>query len=238
MTLVHASNYRELLIGSGRARDKRLKVPSRPENDWACLTTLDCNPDVKPDILWDLNLVPPWKIPTKPGSLGVSFGYEAITECSFDEIHAYEVLEHLGRQGDAHSFFAHFSEIWRLLKPNGYLCATVPSRHSPWAWGDPSHTRLITLESLTFLDQSQYIRQCDGKLSPMSDFRNIYKADFALCCQEDDKETFAFVLQAIKPSRIGTALKAEEIMGRYRNALGELARDATPEKIDFEVKPK
>ena len=189
--MVHASNYRELLIGSGHARDKRLKVPSRPLDDWACLTTLDHNRDVNPDVLCELEDIP-WGTYAR-----------ALEESFYDEIHAYEVLEHLGRQGDAGSFFQTFSEIYRLLKPNGYLCATVPSRHSPWAWGDPSHTRLITLESLTFLDQSEYIRQCDGKLSPMSDFRNIYKADFALCCQEDDKETFAFVLQAVKPSRIG-----------------------------------
>jgi SAM-dependent methyltransferase len=219
--------YRELLIGSGHARDKRLKVPSRPLDDWACLTTLDRNPNAKPDILWDLGRFPWAKI-----------GVGRLEDSSFDEIHAYEVLEHLGRQGNAKSFFAHFSEIHRLLKPNGYLCATVPSRHSPWAWGDPSHTRIISLESLTFLDQSEYIRQCDSKLSPMSDFRNIYKADFRLCCHEDDNKTFAFVLQAVKPSRIGTALKAEEIMGRYGSALGELARDSTPEEIDFEVKPK
>ena len=228
------SEYKELLIGSGHARDKRLKVPSRPEDDWACLTTLDCNPDVKPDYVWDLDKIP-W---AAPGANYILGNWRQLSPSHYDEIHAYEVLEHLGRQGDARSFFAHFSEIWRLLKPNGYLCATVPSRHSPWTWGDPSHTRLITLESLTFLDQSEYIRQCDGKLSPMSDFRNIYKADFRLCCQEDDNKTFAFVLQAVKPSRIGTALKAEEIMGRYGSALGELARDSTPEEIDFEVKPK
>ena len=191
--------YHELLIGSGHARDKRLKVPSRPLDDWACLTTLDCNPDVKPDFVWNLNLTP-W---SDPGPNDIYGEWISFADSIFDEIHAYEVLEHLGQQGDAKSFFAHFSEIWRLLKPNGYLCATVPSRHSPWAWGDPSHTRLITLESLTFLDQSQYIRQCDGpKKTPMSDFRNIYKADFALCCHEDDNKTFAFVLQAVKPSRI------------------------------------
>lgn len=208
--------YRELLIGCGHSRDKRLKVPSRLEDTWANLTTLDINPEVKADVRWNLAEIP-WSIPRVPvevqgsimddpnptGRISMSFGYEAIASNSFDEIHAYEVLEHLGQQGDAKSFFAHFSEIWRLLKPNGYLCATVPSRHSPWAWGDPSHRRLISLESVTFLDQSQYIRQCDGpKKTPMSDFRHIYKADLKLCCSEDDKETFSFVLQAVKPSRI------------------------------------
>jgi SAM-dependent methyltransferase len=203
--------YRELLIGSGHARDKRLCVdPLIP--GWRNLTTLDHNPDVKPDILCSLRNIP-WGHCRFPRDINVPGRYTAVVydeseggmleESSFDEIHAYEVLEHLGRQGDAISFFRDFSEIHRLLKPNGYLCATVPSHHSPWAWGDPSHTRLISLESLTFLDQSQYILQCDGKRSPMSDFRNIYKADFRLYWSNDDKETFSFVLQAVKPSRIG-----------------------------------
>lgn len=184
--------YHELLIGCGHQRDKRLCVdPLMPE--WRNLTTLDRNPDAKPDILWDLDRFP-W----------ARIGVGRLEDSVFDEIHAYEVLEHLGRQGNAKSFFAHFSEIHRLLKPNGYLCATVPSRHSPWAWGDPSHTRIISLESLTFLDQGEYVRQLDGEhKTPMSDFRNIYKADFRLYWSNDDKETFSFILQAVKPSRVG-----------------------------------
>jgi SAM-dependent methyltransferase len=197
--------YRELLIGCGHRRDKRLKVPPRMEDSWASLTTLDWNPDMKPDVICDLNgrlhsLLPfRWVYQGDPNVIG---DYPSFDDSTFDEIHAYEVLEHLGQQGDARAFFDHFAEIWRLLKPNGYLCATVPSRHSPWAWGDPSHTRLITRESLVFLDQSEYIRQLDGEMkSPMSDFRNIYAADFRLCAAEDDETTFAFVLQAVKPAR-------------------------------------
>jgi SAM-dependent methyltransferase len=156
--------------------------------------TLDHNADVNPDIVWDLNETP-WAPETVAGDA-------LLADSSFDEIHAYEVLEHLGQQGDAASFFAHFSEIWRLLKPNGYLCATVPSRHSPWLWGDPSHRRAILRESLVFLDQSEYTRQCDQGATPMSDFRNIYRGDFTLCYANDDEEKFSFVLQAVKPARI------------------------------------
>jgi hypothetical protein len=189
--------YRELLIGSGHARDKRLCVDPLATG-WRNLTTLDCNSKVIPDVLCDLNEIP-W---------GPRCGLGRLLEESFyDEIHAYEVLEHLGQQGDARAFFRHFTEIWRLLKPEGYLCATVPSLHSPWAWGDPSHRRLISLESLVFLDQSEYIRQLDGDIkSPMSDFRNIYAGDFKLWWSNDDETTFSFILQAVKPSRIGSKL--------------------------------
>lgn len=129
----------------------------------------------------------------------------------WNEIHAYEVLEHLGRQGDAHAFFAQMSELWRLLKPGGYLVAEVPSRFSGNLWGDPGHSRAIVEETLVFLDQSQYQLQCDGperNRTPMSDYRSIYKADFRCTDHHDNRAHLVFVLQAVKPSRwIGPALE-------------------------------
>lgn len=170
---------KELLIGCGSARDKRLKCDD--SNGWSNLTTLDYNSDHNPDVVWDLmhpNVLPE----------------EWVNE--FDEIHAYEVLEHLGQQGDYRLFFRQFSAFWRALKPNGHLLATVPSRHSIWAWGDPSHTRIIQPENLVFLSQKAYADQV-GK-TPMSDFRSIYKADFEVVYVHDDKETVVFVIKAIK----------------------------------------
>jgi hypothetical protein len=123
----------------------------------------------------------------------------------WDEIHAYQVLEHLGSQGDAAAFFAHFSELWRLLRNGGYLVAEVPSRFSGCFWGDPSHRRAIVAESLSFLDQAEYSRQCDGPESTrttMSDFRYLYKADFRCLDQADNRQDFVFVLQAVKPARV------------------------------------
>src|ERR1700760_2663386 len=182
------SEYRELLIGCGRSRQKRVAVPgSAGPAKWRDLTTLDINPYVGADLQCDLNGSTPWVVfPARDRLIqGLSdshagiqtrstdyeqIGHRLLTDY-WDEIHAYEVLEHLGQLGDAHSFLAHFSELWRLLKPNGYLCATVPSRYSPWLWGDPSHRRAIVPESLVFLDQEQYALQCDGpEPTPMSDF--------------------------------------------------------------------
>jgi predicted SAM-dependent methyltransferase len=167
---------KELLIGCGSNHNKRLA--SDGTKDWSNLTTLDYNEDHKPDVVWDLMELP---LP--------------FPDQEFDEIHAYEVLEHLGQQGDYKLFFSQFSEFWRLLKPNGYFFATCPSRNSVWAYGDPSHTRIIQLEQLVFLSQNEYKKQV-GK-TPMSDFRNIYKADFEVVFQEDDGETIRFVLQRI-----------------------------------------
>jgi SAM-dependent methyltransferase len=174
----------ELLIGCGSTRDRRLPPGRR---GWKKLVTLDHNADHGPDVVHDLELLP--------------YPFEDDT---FEEVHAYEVLEHLGRQGDWRAFFAQFSELWRILKPGGYLAATCPSWRSLWAWGDPSHTRIISSGSLVFLDQEQYRIQV-GK-TVMSDFRFCYKADFRPMLVnmkgEESGEGFSFILQAVKPSRL------------------------------------
>ena len=168
----------DLLIGCGSRRDKIVG-----DGDFVDLVTLDNNPDHRPDIVHDLERLP------------LPFPDE-----SFNEIHAYEVLEHVGAQGDYKFFFAQFSDFWRLLKPGGLLCGTSPSYSSRWKWGDPSHRRVIMPESFIFLDQEQYAKQV-GKNS-MSDFRYLYKADFEQTpLMWEDPEVFCFALRAVKPSR-------------------------------------
>ena len=116
---------RVLLLGCGSSRDRRIKIQGKKDWEGQELVTLDSNPSHSPDIVWDLDQYPwKWTKGLKEGS-------------QFDEIHAYEVLEHLGEQGYAESFFGCFFEIWRLLKPGGYLAATVPHWQSMWATGSP-----------------------------------------------------------------------------------------------------
>lgn len=172
----------ELLLGCGASRDRKINIAGK--QSWSQLRTLDINPDHKPDIIWDLRSKE--AIP-----LGANH---------FDEIHAYEVLEHIGQQGDYETFFRQFSDYWRLLKPGGYFAATCPSWKSMWAWGDPSHSRLITSGTLVFLSQLEYTKQVGH--SAMSDFRSIYKADFEIIHPVfENEEVLQFVLQAIKPAR-------------------------------------
>ena len=171
---------KELLIGCGSNHSKKLCINNRSQ--WEGLVTLDYNGDHKPDFVHDLTQLP------------LPFAND-----EFDEIHAYEVLEHTGAQGDYKFFFAQFEEFYRILKNGGVLMATCPSRNSPWAWGDPSHTRLVQPENLIFLDQSEYIKQVG--ITAMSDFRNIYSADFTPLFAKDDGNTFSFAIKAVKPTR-------------------------------------
>lgn len=143
---------------------------------------IDSNEAHKPDVVWDLEDLP---LP--------------LDDDSFDLIVAIEVLEHTGAQGDYEFFFEQFSDFYRILKRGGRLFAEVPAWNSLWAWGDPSHRRVINEGTLSFLSQAEYAAQV-GK-TPMSDFRHIYQADFVvLQCGYKD-QVFMFELQAIKPSR-------------------------------------
>lgn len=203
---------KQLLIGcgyplrGGTTADQKYRKKIRvfdTSDRWEALTTLDVNRDCNPDLWCDLNAQPPWVAAPRRKSGDAAFGnLHELDGDYWDEIHAYEVLEHLGRQGDAHAFFAQFAELWRLLKPGGHLCATVPSKRSGFFWGDPSHSRAIVEESLIFLDQAEYIRQCDTPVpTGMSDFRSIYQADFKRVDGNDTGGNFFFILQAVKPSR-------------------------------------
>jgi SAM-dependent methyltransferase len=171
-----------LLLGCGNSRVKRMDAAGEPvsrADDWGELVTADHDPGCGADVLHDFD-VKPWPF----------------ADGEFDEVHAYEVLEHLGQQGDARAFFADFSEMWRILKPGGHLVASVPRWDRMWAWGDPSHRRVINEGTLVFLDQRQYAAQV-GK-TPMTDFRWLWKGDFRLVAGRETADQLWFVLRAIK----------------------------------------
>lgn len=167
----------ELLIGCGNDRRKKVTCAAMPA-EWQGLVTLDMDHGVGPDVIHDLNVLP-----------------YPFADDHFDEVHAYEVLEHCGRQGDYRFFFAQFAEFWRILKPGGYLVATVPMWDSEWAWGDPGHTRVITPGSLIFLNREEYSQI--GQTA-MTDYRDILACDFVTLSVATQHDTLAFVLQARK----------------------------------------
>lgn len=169
---------RQLLLGCGRHHDKRMGV----EGDlaWGDLTTLDVDPRTGADVIHDLDDLP----------------YLHFADNQFDEIHAYEVLEHCGAQGDWKFFFAQFDELWRILKPGGMLFATVPSAQSTWVWDDPGHRRRITANTLQFLCRAWYPDALANTMA--SDYRDAFKGDWRIVTGYDDNSQLRFVMEALK----------------------------------------
>ena len=171
----------EVLLGCGSSRDKKLAWPGR--ESWLGLVTLDFADTHKPDVVHDI------------GSLPLPF-----EDNSADEIHAYEVMEHVGQQGDWRFFFDQWADIWRVLKHGGRFFGTSPHHSSAWAWGDPGHTRIVGAEQLTYLSQPNYSQV---GITPMTDYRFHYKADFdRIHSRVNEAQQYEYVLQAVKPSRL------------------------------------
>lgn len=173
----------EILLGCGSSRDKKLAWPGR--ENWLGLVTLDFADTHKPDVVHDI------------ASLPLPFADDRA-----DEIHAYEVMEHVGQQGDWRFFFDQWADIWRVLKHHGRFFGTSPHWSSAWAWGDPGHTRIMGAEQLTFLSQPNYSQV---GITPMTDYRFHYKADFDLIhSRVNEAQQYEYVLQAVKPSRLAS----------------------------------
>lgn len=167
----------ELLIGCGNRREKIIG-----EGDWTSLVTVDLDPSVKPDVVWDLNRVP---LPFDPDT--------------FSEIHCYDVLEHTGSQGDWRFFFRQWDDFWRILKSGGTFNCIVPKAESVWAWGDPGHTRVIHPASLTYLHRPAYSQIGE---TAMTDYRPYFVSDWDLLASGSTSEhQNGFILKAVKPRR-------------------------------------
>lgn len=167
-----------LLIGCGTRRE--LDFDANRDQPYV-LTTVDIVDTHNPDVVWDLDHTP-WPF----------------EDNSYDEVHAYEVLEHLGAQGHAPSFFGTFAEIYRVLKPDGMLVGSCPKWDGIWAWSDPSHKRVISHATMVYLDATEYDNV--GKTA-MTDFRYLWHGDFQAVELANGPEQFFFRIRAIKPSR-------------------------------------
>jgi len=143
-----------LLLGCGHNRKKCVCYADNIE--WGNLITLDMNPAVNPDVLWSLDDIP------------LPFDDE-----SFDELAAYDVLEHCGRQGDWRGYFSEFQEYHRILKPGGLFGILVPIGED--ALTDPGHTRFFHQNYFHYLTKRFYEENLlQG--APGSDYRNYVKS--------------------------------------------------------------
>lgn len=148
-----------LLLGCGH--DRRKKVYHPPHSEWVQpLVTLDFSPLVKADFVHDLEDFP-WPFKDE----------------EFNEIGAFDVLEHFGRQGDWRRWFKDMGEIHRILKPNGTFHCLVPVGRD--ALADPGHTRFIHRNHFVFLNQQQYDLNLKAG-NPMTDYRWYWKLNFEI----------------------------------------------------------
>jgi SAM-dependent methyltransferase len=162
-----------LILGCGYSRERKIASDNEPDE----VITLDLNVHCGPDVLHDLN------DPNLP-----------FPDNEFDEIHCYEVLEHVGSQGDFEFFFDQFNEFHRILKPGGVFCGSVPWYENIWAWGDPGHTRILPPVVFAFLQKNMYEQLGD---TVASDYRSYINGWWEASGSDAIDDKFYFVLKAI-----------------------------------------
>lgn len=128
---------RSLLLGGGRDHRKRI-FQKGASSEWSGeLTVLDMDPNCGANVVWDLEYRP---LPFEDNS--------------FDEMGAYDVLEHVGRQGDWRGWFEEMAEYHRILKPGGIFGILVPIGED--ALADPGHTRFFQANWFGFCSRKFY----------------------------------------------------------------------------------
>jgi len=169
-----------LLVGCGDSWDKRISFSSDKGNDSpetefeGEVTTVDHCRAVGPDIVADLDVLP----------YDMGEGY--------DEIHAYEILEHCGAQGDAEFFFGQFNEFHRMLKTDGLMMITVPLWNTAVAWGVPDHKRVMPLCLFGFLEESYY--ENVGKPG-YADYRHLLEGYWEIVFWKSQDSSMSLVLR-------------------------------------------
>lgn len=117
---------------------------------------VDVNPDVRPDIVQDLNHGLPVEY-----SVGRHWN-------QVDEIHAYHLVEHIGVMGDTRVWFQFWRDCWRALKPGGLMFVLAPWFQHEDSVGDPTHVRLICKQTYHFLSRLAYTVKEGERGSAMS----------------------------------------------------------------------
>lgn len=152
---------RSLLLGCGNSRAKKITWGGNTE--WAgTLTTLDMDPNCGADYVMSYD------------HLGRG-NHLPFQDDTFDELGAFDTLEHVGQQGDWEGFFLEFAEYHRILKPGGLMYVIVPIGKD--AYADPGHTRFFSVNHFGFLSQAFY-EQILALGTSCTDYRWFWKKNF------------------------------------------------------------
>jgi SAM-dependent methyltransferase len=176
-----------LHLGCGR-KGRDLSIDSREPAE---IITLDADARLAPEIVCTLGRDP---IPLPDNSIDLAV--------------AIHVLEHIGRQGETAEWFFFWEELYRVLTPGGRLEFESPLYSSVWAWGDPSHVRVLSPQALVFFSQDSYRLEgsaispyriaCD--FLPLQTFEGMTDTNPQIAAQEQFSH-FRGILTAQKPLR-------------------------------------
>lgn len=143
-----------LMLGAGLTPPvRRLRLHDSASDDETEWTTLDIDPGGHPNIRMDLGDI---EMPVSEQITKELLSEWKSSTGLYDEIHAYDIIEHYGQQGNYEGFFRGFSVLHRALKAGGALIGTTPAHDSLWLWSDPGHRRVITIQTLAFLVKDHY----------------------------------------------------------------------------------
>lgn len=152
---------RVLLLGCGTSRERKLRLSPNDAKDFSdCdLVTVDMDPNCNPTYVRDLP-----KLPAEIRSIA-----------TFDEIHAYDSLEHWGVQGDWKGWIDEMGRYHDILKVGGRFFSITPMGEDRFA--DPGHTRFISTNWFNILCNDYYDeRAAQGQHG--GDYRWYWKKNF------------------------------------------------------------
>lgn len=100
------------------------------------------------DIKWGADIL---SQPTRQNYLKIDErGHVLCEDDFFDTISAFDVIEHLSREGYPNIFITFMNEAHRILKPNGFLLCVTPAFPNATAFQDPTHVNIITDQTVHY----------------------------------------------------------------------------------------